>query len=104
MRSVPSRVPRSTLVPGMESRKSGKRLCWGTFMLTGTMLSPTKREMQELFVKPRCVILVTRFVHYSHIHVHSMLILNTFSLYLIRFYTCIVDWFIIALDRGQGLS
>lgn len=29
MRSSDSKVPRSTLVPGRQSRKSGKRLCWG---------------------------------------------------------------------------
>lgn len=41
MRSAPSKVPRSTLVPGRESKKSGKRLCWGTFILPAwAMLSP----------------------------------------------------------------
>lgn len=29
IRSSDSKVPRSTLVPGRQSRKSGKRVCWG---------------------------------------------------------------------------
>lgn len=49
MKSSDSRVPRSTFVPGRQSRKSGKRVCCGfMFIVVCAMVSPRKSKEELL--------------------------------------------------------